>query len=258
MHIFCLDFDGVICDSAPETAVTAWKVCQKIWPGQLDYDVSPGIIERFCRLRPVIETGYETIALMRLIQDTAESDETIFASFPTLRESIFAQEQLEPEQLKVLFATTRDDWIGQNEQEWLTWNRFYPGVPEVLALLLLHQRVLILTTKQKRYVTRLFQSRALTFPEDSIFDLDEKRPKKDILLDVKQDMGTGQIHFVEDRLETLLSVLQSPELQDVKLYLANWGYNTPQQRQQAGRIERIRVWSLEQFLGECQKILSQS
>ena len=29
--IYALDFDGVICDSAIETAVTGWKVAQKIW-----------------------------------------------------------------------------------------------------------------------------------------------------------------------------------------------------------------------------------
>jgi len=33
--------------------------------------------------------------------------------------------------------------------------------------------------------------------------------------------------FVEDRLKTLQLVHQQPDLDAVKLYLADWGYNTP-------------------------------
>ena len=29
--LYALDFDGVICDSAVETAVTGWRVAQTLW-----------------------------------------------------------------------------------------------------------------------------------------------------------------------------------------------------------------------------------
>ena len=29
--IYALDFDGVICDSAVETAITGWKAASSIW-----------------------------------------------------------------------------------------------------------------------------------------------------------------------------------------------------------------------------------
>jgi hypothetical protein len=45
-----------------------------------------------------------------------------------------------------------------------------------------------------------------------------------------------QIHFVEDRFETLLSVMKDPALENVKLYLVDWGYNTPEQRAEARKL----------------------
>ena len=49
------------------------------------------------------------------------------------------------------------------------------------------------------------------------------------------------IHFVEDRLDTLLGVAECWELQAVRLYLVDWGYNTSAQRREAGQHPRIRV-----------------
>ncbi len=46
-----------------------------------------------------------------------------------------------------------------------------------------------------------------------------------------------RVWFVEDRLETLEHVTAHPDLGDVGLFLAAWGYNTPQTRAAAGRNE---------------------
>jgi len=51
--------------------------------------------------------------------------------------------------------------------------------------------------------------------------------------------------FVEDRLKTLV-VHQQPDLDAVKLYLADWGYNTPAERESA-QNDRIQLLSLSQF-----------
>jgi hypothetical protein len=46
----------------------------------------------------------------------------------------------------------------------------------------------------------------------------------------------NKIHFVEDRYETLLNIIKIPELDDIQLYLVDWGYNT-----QAQRIEAVSL-----------------
>ena len=57
-----------------------------------------------------------------------------------------------------------------------------------------------------------------------------------------------KIHFVEDRYETLLAVMKIPELDDVQLYLVDWGYNTEIQRNQAKELSpRIKLINGEEF-----------
>jgi hypothetical protein len=70
---------------------------------------------------------------------------------------------------------------------------------------------------------------------------------EDVLgVDLPEDRAT--IHFVEDRYETLVGVIKHNEANDnelghVKLYLADWGYNTQEQRKHAAEInsDKIRI-----------------
>ena len=64
--IYALDFDGVICDSAVETAITGWKAAGTLW-GDMPTAAPQAIIEQFRLIRPMIETGYEAILAMRLL-----------------------------------------------------------------------------------------------------------------------------------------------------------------------------------------------
>jgi hypothetical protein len=56
-----------------------------------------------------------------------------------------------------------------------------------------------------------------------------------------------RLWFVEDRLETLRHVTIHPDLVDVGLFLADWGYNTPQMRASVQNDGRIHLLNLEQF-----------
>ena len=257
MNIFCLDFDGVICDTAAEMAHTAWKACQQIWPPPREETaLSQTVVERFRRLRPLIKTGYQAIPLMRLIQIRDEPLDG--KQFSERQTALYTHHRLSSTQLQELFARTRDAWISRDFDEWLGHSRFYPGVPELLARMVERNCVFILTTKQARFVTALLKEKArLNFPEDKIYDLDRTRSKEHALRDLKQirNLGNEQFHFVEDRLETLLDLLGSSDLQDVKLYLAGWGYNTEAQRQRAENLRRITVWGLEPFRVQCQRML---
>jgi hypothetical protein len=57
-----------------------------------------------------------------------------------------------------------------------------------------------------------------------------------------------RLWFVEDRLETLQHVTIHPDLADVGLFLAVWGYNTPEIRASVRSNGPIRLLDLEQFL----------
>jgi hypothetical protein len=49
---------------------------------------------------------------------------------------------------------------------------------------------------------------------------------------------------VEDRLPTLINVITDDRLDTIRLFLADWGYNTPEDRDSAADIKRINTLSL--------------
>jgi hypothetical protein len=57
----------------------------------------------------------------------------------------------------------------------------------------------------------------------------------------------ANIWFVEDRLPTLHSIVSQPDLADVDLFLANWGYNTATERADANQDPTITLISLDIF-----------
>ena len=62
MAILALDFDGVLCDSARETAVSAWRAGSGLWPEDMHGAEPPeNMIRQFTAVRPYLETGYQAI-----------------------------------------------------------------------------------------------------------------------------------------------------------------------------------------------------
>ncbi len=256
MDVFCFDFDGVICDSAPETAVTAWLGCRELWPQHGGAADAPATLptalqERFCRLRPVMHTGFEAIPLMRLIETGEADDDALFADFPALRDRLMAREGLAHERLQHLFGAIRDRLIAEDEAAWLRWNRFYPGVGPLLAAAIARTPLYIVTTKQERFAALLLRNEGIALPPGRIFGLEAKRSKPEILAALlgRPEHAGATFHFIEDRADTLHDVIARDALRAVRLYLVDWGYNTPAQRREAAATGRIRVVSLREFAG---------
>ena len=193
-----------------------------------------------------MHTGFEAIPLMRLIEAGRESDERIFEAFTALRDELIARENLAREELQRVFGEIRDRLIEQDQESWLKWNRFYPGVGEALAAAIGNHPVFIVTTKQERFVELLLRHHRIKLAGERIFGLERKRSKPEILTELagRAEFGTAALHFIEDRLETLEAVIEILGLQPLKLYLADWGYNTPHQRRQAAENPRIEILSL--------------
>jgi hypothetical protein len=77
-----------------------------------------------------------------------------------------------------------------------------------------------------------------------------KRPKAEILKELMQVFPKATFWFVEDRLKTLQGIQKRPELAEVALFLADWGYNTAAERISAEQDPHIHLLSLNQFAQE--------
>ncbi|PSB58867.1 HAD family hydrolase [Chamaesiphon polymorphus] len=244
-RILALDFDGVLCDGMAEYWQTAWRTYTQVW--QLDrLEPSPGVAEKFRELRPLIEVGWEMPVLIRALTLGISTDRML-SSWQRIRDRILADSRLSGVKVSQQLDTVRDNWIQQDPASWLGLHQFYPGVIEMLQELPNRKiQPIIITTKESRFVTQLLQDNGVELSSEFIWGKELKRSKTDSL---KQLLDRGSkkapaIWFVEDRLNTLAKVATQPELESVKLYLADWGYNTAAEREAALQQSRIQILSL--------------
>lgn len=245
--VLALDFDGVICDGLKEYFQTAWRAYCELW--QIHDQIPPdGVAERFYRLRPVVETGWEMPVVLRAIA-LGSTDDAILQNWQLIAQKIVKDENLDAIKLAAAVDGVRDRWIATNMASWLAEHAFYPGVIERLkAVLASSVGVVIISTKETRFIQQLLQQQGVDLSNLQIYGKDTKRPKYEILRELKQIRGTtAAFWFIEDRLKTLQVIQQKSDLDDVWLFLADWGYNTVMERQAAIADPRIRLISLVEF-----------
>ncbi len=244
--IYALDFDGVICDSAVETGITGWKAATLTW-GDMQGALPPTeLIDQFRTIRPVLETGYEAILLMRLLYQ-GEDEQDILENYSKKTGQTLIESGKEIDCLKQLFGETRDVWIKRDLNEWVDMNPLFPGVVDKLRRLEQHAHWYVVTTKQERFVTQILQANGIELANDRIFGLDRNMNKVKVLTELLAKHPQAEIYFVEDRLPTLINVLAAKQLESINVSLADWGYNTVQDIESAQR-KSIKIIGIEKFL----------
>jgi phosphoglycolate phosphatase-like HAD superfamily hydrolase len=230
-NILAFDFDGVLCDGLAEYFQSAWKAYCQVW--QLTSCLPPsGLEDTFARLRPVIETGWEMPLLIdALLQGIDES--LIQQDWPKIAAERLSLQQLDAGTLAKVLDQVRDRAIQDDVSSWLALHRFYPEVLSCLRSLTSPNsptHPVIISTKEGRFIRQLLAQQGIVLASSQIYGKEACRPKSQILRELLAHDPQSRIWFVEDRLQTLLSIQAFPELTDVRLYLATWGYNTAQER----------------------------
>ncbi len=244
--LLALDFDGVVCDGLLEYFQTAWKAYLEVF--QPESSAPPAdLAERFYPLRPVVESGWEMpLVLYGLI--TGVPDGEILTHWPDLVPKLLTQVGVESATLAQAVDGVRDGWIQANVDDWLSYHRFYPGVlPRILQAVNEGVELIIISTKEGRFIKQLLAQQGLDLPAERILGKEIKQPKYDTLRQLKAAHANPIIWFVEDRLKALQAVQHQPDLADVQLFLADWGYNTAADRALAAQSDRISCLTLDRF-----------
>ncbi|MFH7029962.1 MAG: HAD family hydrolase [Heteroscytonema crispum UTEX LB 1556] len=246
--ILALDFDGVICDGLIEYFEVAWRTYCHLW-SPVNQTPADDIASKFYRLRPVIETGWEMPVLIKaLVKGIAE--EKILQEWGNIVQELLLEDKLQAKEIGTKLDSLRDEWIATDLDGWLNLHRFYQGViNKIKATLSSEVKLYIITTKEGRFVQQLLQKEGIELGREAIFGKEVKRPKYEILRELIQlhNVAPETVWFVEDRLKTLELVEKQTDLKDVKLFLADWGYNTQPEREAAQNDKRIQLISLSQF-----------
>ncbi len=254
-QLVAFDFDGVICDGLIEYFQTAWQAYCQLFRPQVNQlidrpiDQPPdGLADKFYPLRPVIETGWEMPVLVEALVKGASSAQ-IIEQWPQMALPYLDAAGLTKAQSVQTLDSVRDQWIQRDLQSWLDLHRFYPGMIDRISELLAGEiPVYIISTKEGRFIKALLAQSGLDFPTAQIFGKEVKRQKYETLRLLKEKHNIRQIWFVEDRLPALQAVAQQPDLDEVELFLAGWGYNLESDREVSRQDPRIRLLSLQQVV----------
>jgi len=232
--IYALDFDGVICDSALETGISAWKAASQIWDDFTSLPTDEQSVQ-FRQIRPVMGTGYEAILIVRLLNN-GDSVDDILADYHAKTLKVMNDFNLSIDYLKKIFGETRDQWIKEDLDNWVEKNPLFPGIKEKLQSLSGLGIWYIVTTKQERFVKQILKANQIELAEERVFGLDRNMTKEEVLIELLAKHSEQQIYFVEDMLPALLKVKNNSQLQAVKLFLALWGFNTAQDKIEAKKL----------------------
>jgi hypothetical protein len=249
--ILALDFDGVLCDGMGEYFETSRRTYAKAWPGT----PVPGddLLPAFRRLRPVIMTGWEMPLLLRAIGQ-GQSEASILRDWATVRDAQAAAGPGSREELVGLLGKTLDairrEWIAADRVGWIARNTAYCRLEELRQLVAEPDRAVLVTTKEGEFARLILDEWGVRLAD--IQGKEAGTHKCDNLRALISAFAAAhgrrpRVWFVEDRFETLEHVTTHPDLEDVGLYLAAWGYNTPQTRATATASKRVRLLELEQF-----------
>jgi phosphoglycolate phosphatase-like HAD superfamily hydrolase len=246
--LLALDFDGILCDGLLEYFQAAWRAYCQIWSPP-DSTPPAGVAEKFYRLRPVIETGWEMPVVIRAILEGV-SEAEILANWSAIAPQYAQTTPLTPLEIGSKVDQVRDAWIADDLDGWLALHRFYPGVIDRLQNLGEVYPVII-TTKEERFVSQLLQQQGVNLPDSQIFGKSLRQPKAQTLRTLIQEFKLKSdrpvVWFVEDRLKTLQGIQTQPDLEEVYLFLGDWGYNTASEREIASSDPRIHLLSLNAF-----------
>jgi len=249
------DFDGVVCDSARETGVTAWLAGAGLFPGA-DGQNHPDaeLLEGFCLARPLLETGFEALVIMYRLAVLKESPVSMLGSPHPAKDMETALQKMgvPREELKDRFQRARDEWIARNEREWLSQNGFYaPVVAAMKRLIARSVSVYVVTTKHASFAAKLLASVGVNLPPDRLFGLGSGK-KREVLSALAREREAalgGSLVFIEDRVETLRDVAQHASVA-ATLVVAGHGYNTAEERRRAREEDGFDVMDTAEQLGD--------
>jgi hypothetical protein len=250
-NVLALDFDGVLCDGMGEYFEASRRTYLRAWPEEIA--PSDHLFPAFRMLRPVITSGWEMPLLLRAIVQ-GRSTSAIERNWESVRDEFVRSARLRGEELVVTLQRTLDevrrDWIAADRGDWLARNVPYCSLEETRHLVAEPERAVLVTTKEGEFARLILDHWRIRLAdiqgkEAGAHKCDNLRA---LIASYTQEHGQPpRLWFVEDRLETLRHVTTHPDLDEVALFLADWGYNTPATRAAVRGDRRIRLLGLDQW-----------
>jgi hypothetical protein len=249
--VLALDFDGVLCDGMREYFETSRRTCVRMWPD----GPAPGddLYPSFRALRPVIMSGWEMPLLLRAIA-RGRPEQLLLQDWEAVRAELIGSGSgggpTLARRLERTLDEVRREWIAGDARSWLAHHVPYLPLDGLRRLVAEPGRAVLVTTKEGEFARRILDEWGIRLAdvqgkEAGVHKCDNLRS---LIAGYRGAHGRPpRLWFVEDRLETLRHVTIHADLEEVGLFLAAWGYNTPATRAAAREDGRIRLLELDRF-----------
>ncbi len=193
--LYCLDFDGVLCDSVHETFLSGWKACKILWSDteddhwmqiyENDSKKMNQLEQDFRYVRPILYVGWEAILLIRLlavgyeqeiagttldVSNSISTRDAVFWGFHNsdaecdFRNHVLQSWGLGVSEYGDAMAKARNTWIQEDEASWIDAHGFYEGACNAVQRFLEvsgNKDVYVITTKAKEFALRLLEKQSL-------------------------------------------------------------------------------------------------
>ncbi|APD48307.1 HAD family hydrolase [Synechococcus sp. CS-602] len=221
--LLVFDFDGVLVDGMAEYWWSSRRAALGLDPSLVLPEQAP---VGFARLRPLIHKGWEMVLVAAELARPGADPAAIEADYAGALSAALARSGWQPSLLQAALEEVRRGAIASDRGRWLALHRAYPGVPErLLALSGEGADWAVLTTKGAAFARELLA--ALQLSPWRLYG-HEQGSKAEVLLQLR---GLGRpLWFIEDRRPTLETILSTPGLEQVRCFLAAWGYLGPGDR----------------------------
>ncbi len=216
--ILCLDFDGVLCDSAVECLVTGYNAYHDAAVSGPD-EIEPGLRDYFLKYRYLVGPANDFGVLFHAFEQGGET--LTRESYDAMREATRAMR----EDFGPRFFASRDR-LKQDMDHWLGLHRLFEQSRAVLDIGF--PSFYVITTKDADSVMRLaefsgYHGRILGVYGKEIAT--DKRVSFQTLFRDRNDQQASETYlFVDDNVVHLQQVSDLP----VEPWLATWGYVDPE------------------------------
>jgi len=209
-----LDFDGVVCDSAPETFLSSWLAFYRFYRRSEPELVLISRYLAYRRLRPFLRESEDNLVIQKLLDEGREpqSQEEFDAELKALGPGILAR-------FKRLFEKARCYLLATDRRFWLSLCPLYPFFKEKASFIFQKKELFILSTKKREFIQEILSGSGVNFdPARILYAAGQKKLK--VIAEFLQAIPASKAIFLDDQLDHL----KDNRDKRISVYLPRWGY----------------------------------
>ena len=226
--LILFDFDGVIIDGMNEYWNSSLLACKYFLNSKdiySDIDLNLKTSNVFISLRPWIKYGWEMVIITHEIVKknnplTDKNKDSFLEQYQKNLAKIMKKNSWDSVNLQKCLDKARELQISDNFDKWISLHKpFIEVVQFIKCANKSGYKIGIITTKGKLFTQKILKK--IDINPDLLFGY-ESGSKTKIITDLINEYKI--IGFLEDRLKTLLNIVNNSQTSNVPCYLADWGY----------------------------------